>query len=315
MGCFWKPIFKFFQKNFAAILQVAATALLCSGPTAPICAGVIAFTVTGVTSGNLGLALRAGFTAAFTAAAMDAVGTATLGQGHPLPEFMSPAHVANMAGHALVGCMSAVVGGARCGPGALAGAAGSLAAPLLGRAFPNPRGNTGDLFGGTVASAVVGGVASVAGGGKFANGAVTAAFGYLFNEMNHSLRRGWGDPRPDLRDWELVGSVSEGSALSFPSLADRILIEASSLAYPPTNQFSFTVDAQPLFGRSLAPPEWYEKVWHASGPTGAGTPNYFEFQANPPGNMTKWTVAIPSQQPAHGNALHNTINVYVPKKY
>ena len=35
-----------------------------------------------------------------------------------------------------------------------------------------------DLIGGTIAEDVVGGLASVAGGGKFLNGAVTAAFGY-----------------------------------------------------------------------------------------------------------------------------------------
>ena len=34
-----------------------------------------------------------------------------------------------------------------------------------------------------VAHAVIGGLASVAGGGQFANGAITAAFGYLFNEI------------------------------------------------------------------------------------------------------------------------------------
>jgi hypothetical protein len=37
------------------------------------------------------------------------------------------------------------------------------------------------MVGGTAASAVMGGLASVAGGGKFGNGAVTAAFGYLYN--------------------------------------------------------------------------------------------------------------------------------------
>lgn len=36
---------------------------------------------------------------------------------------------------------------------------------------------------GTVATAVVGGTASRISGGKFANGAVTAAFGYLFNNQ------------------------------------------------------------------------------------------------------------------------------------
>jgi len=39
----------------------------------------------------------------------------------------------------------------------------------------------GNIVAGTVASAVVGGTASELGGGKFANGAQTAAFQYLFN--------------------------------------------------------------------------------------------------------------------------------------
>lgn len=37
----------------------------------------------------------------------------------------------------------------------------------------------------TIQSAIVGGTASVLGGGKFANGAVTGAFGYLFNDAIH----------------------------------------------------------------------------------------------------------------------------------
>jgi hypothetical protein len=38
-------------------------------------------------------------------------------------------------------------------------------------------------------SAGLGGLASVAGGGKFANGAITAAFGYLFNQLNEKARQ------------------------------------------------------------------------------------------------------------------------------
>jgi hypothetical protein len=34
-------------------------------------------------------------------------------------------------------------------------------------------------------NSTLGGLASIAGGGKFANGAVTAAFGYLFNQAGH----------------------------------------------------------------------------------------------------------------------------------
>ena len=40
---------------------------------------------------------------------------------------------------------------------------------------------------GTVAEATLGGLASVAGGGKFADGAITGAFGYLFNHVGHLL--------------------------------------------------------------------------------------------------------------------------------
>ena len=62
----------------------------------------------------------------------------------------------------------------------LSGAIGSFAGPLL-------RGL--DFGAKLVATSVLGGLASVAGGGKFANGAVTAAFGYLFNEMGTHRER------------------------------------------------------------------------------------------------------------------------------
>jgi hypothetical protein len=77
-----------------------------------------------------------------------------------------------MAGHALVGCVSAVASRGKCGAGALSGAAGSFAGPFLVGL---------DFAGKLVARSVIGGLASVAGGGKFENGAVTAAFGYHFS--------------------------------------------------------------------------------------------------------------------------------------
>ena len=42
-----------------------------------------------------------------------------------------------------------------------------------------------------VISSVAGGVGSVAGGGKFANGAITGAFGYLFNAAAGRLIGGY----------------------------------------------------------------------------------------------------------------------------
>ena len=82
----------------------------------------------------------------------------------------------NIAGHALVGCGSAVASGGSCKSGALAGGTSAAAAPFIGSV------SQGNLVAATVLSATAGGLASVAGGGKFANGAITGAFGYLFNQ-------------------------------------------------------------------------------------------------------------------------------------
>ena len=72
----------------------------------------------------------------------------------------------------LWGVASAVASGSNCGPGALSGGVGSFATPLTnGLRFEE----------GLVVTTVAGGLASVAGGGKFGNGAVTSSFGYLFN--------------------------------------------------------------------------------------------------------------------------------------
>jgi hypothetical protein len=187
LGCFWKPIFKaigkFFKQSWGAILQIGASAI-CGPP----CAALASAFVVGVTSGDLGLAIRAGITALGTALAFHAVGNMTdavlgveIGSHAPFG-FGTDAHLFNIAGHALVGCASAAMQGGKCGPGALSGAVGSFATPLLrGMGFQRN----------LVAHAVVGGLASVAAGGNFANGAVTAAFGYLFNEMGSSYERGY----------------------------------------------------------------------------------------------------------------------------
>ena len=76
----------------------------------------------------------------------------------------------------MVGCLAAVAsggGGKGCRSGALSGAVGALGTPFI---------NTGSVLGNAAAHGLIGGLASVAGGGKFENGAVTAAFGYLFNQ-------------------------------------------------------------------------------------------------------------------------------------
>ncbi|MGJ4945586.1 RHS repeat-associated core domain-containing protein [Bradyrhizobium sp. HKCCYLS1011] len=208
LGCFWNAIGKavssavkavthFFQTNAIAraILQIGATILLnavlpgigfAGMSLAVASAAGGAMIATGLSGGNLGQVLKAGFIAGVTAAAFFEVGNLT---GHQ-PAFGSDKYFENVAGHALVGCGSSVASGGDCKSGALSSAVGSALSPLTNSVFQHPQENLGDRIGGTVVSAVAGGLASVAGGGKFANGAVTAAFGYLFNNAAAALR--WG---------------------------------------------------------------------------------------------------------------------------
>jgi len=106
--------------------------------------------------------------AGLTAAAFYEVGEFTAHN----PAFGTLAHAENVLGHAAVGCASAVASGAKCGPSALAGGITSFAGPVI---------NTSDRVASLLRNTVIGGLAAVAGGGKFSNGAFTAAFGYLYN--------------------------------------------------------------------------------------------------------------------------------------
>jgi len=149
----------------------------------PVCAIPVAFLTTtfvaGVTSGHLGYALKAGLIAGVTALANFGVGTLTQGLGIPI-EGLGVVNPLNIAAHALVGCASSAASGSSCKSGALAGGVSAAAAPSILSASQS------NVFVGTALSATVGGLASVAGGGKFANGAVTGAFGYLFNAVMHA---------------------------------------------------------------------------------------------------------------------------------
>jgi hypothetical protein len=248
MGCFWKPIFRaignFVRQNWGSIFQIAVTAICAATPGCqaflPLVAGLASTFVTGVSSGSLGLALKAGFISAVTAMAFTQIGDLTggfdgadpLNGGHGPLEFGSAAHLFNMAGHALVGCGSALASGGKCGPGALSGAAGSFAGPLMKDLNFEAK---------LVATSVVGGVASVAGGGKFANGAVTAAFGYLFNEggrellkyrevpdhpyvMTPEFRAAFGGSQDEANFVATIAEIESGSRPSYEPLKARDLL-------------------------------------------------------------------------------------------
>lgn len=93
---------------------------------------------------------------------------------------------ARVAAHAGAGCISASASGGNCGSGALGAGFSEWAGSNLPRQYD-----------GFVVRVVLGGTAAELGGGKFANGATTAAFGYLFNYCAHNgcfnRRFNWND--------------------------------------------------------------------------------------------------------------------------
>jgi hypothetical protein len=182
----------FFRAIFAnplvrAVVQIAIAAILAPttfGIGTILAAAASAAIVTGLSGGKLIDIVKAAAIAGATALAFYEVGTltnfhmVTLSQLNPgnIPNF-----AANIAGHAAVGCLSAVASGGSCEAGAISAAAGSAISPLVNEEFPNARTDLGQRLGGSAVSGLVGGLAAIAGGGKFVDGAVTAAFGYQFN--------------------------------------------------------------------------------------------------------------------------------------
>ncbi|WP_315770063.1 MULTISPECIES: RHS repeat-associated core domain-containing protein [unclassified Bradyrhizobium] len=173
-----KPIQKLFQRVpiLASIVQIAMTVTLTAMTGSPAAAAAIsAIFITGVQGGSLSQALRAGAIAAATTFAFASLG--------PSPTFASiaanPGQFAGyVAGNAAVGCVSSVASGGSCGAGAASAAVSAALSPITNSVFTDARTNIGDRIGGTIVQATVGGLASVAGGGKFANGALTAALQY-----------------------------------------------------------------------------------------------------------------------------------------
>src|SRR6202043_2167167 len=112
--------------------------------------------------------------------------------------------------------------------------------------------------------------------------------------------------RFDRRQWRSVGEADADHSVTVDA-GDQIAVETSGSAGPlPTNQFYFTVHAQPIDAGgtpqpSLSTPDWTRPTEYGSGPIGGGGTNQFVIQANPPGTaMRRWTIKIPPQESAHG---------------
>jgi RHS repeat-associated protein len=143
---FFHQVANFLRANplVRAVVQIAiATALAAIGnfelSAVILAAAASAAIVTGLSGGRIGDIIKAAAIAGATAVAFYGVGEITqpaLGATVAEQEFD---FAANIAGHAAVGCLSAVASGGACGPGALSAGAGAAAAPLVGGVFPHPR--------------------------------------------------------------------------------------------------------------------------------------------------------------------------------
>ena len=123
----------------------------------------------GIAGGNIQSALQGAFFGGLLNVGATAFGL------HGAAGFGGAKHLGQTALHAAVGCAQGAAAGGSCRSGALAGGVSAFASPAL-----KGLSNSGKY----VAAAVIGGVASKLGGGKFENGALTGAFGYLLNDLN-----------------------------------------------------------------------------------------------------------------------------------
>jgi RHS repeat-associated protein len=191
LGCFWQHISSAVSSawnavtNFVAhnvivraIVQFAiAVAITAATGNVVLAAAASSAITTGLSGGNFGQILKAGAIAGATAFAFGGLNVLAPVQAFGAT-FDPVAYAENVAGSALVGCASYAASGGSCGSGAAAAAVTAGLAPVTNGLFPDAPSNLGQRFGGTIVQATAGGLASVAGGGKFANGAATGAFAY-----------------------------------------------------------------------------------------------------------------------------------------
>lgn len=199
MGCFWhgsnlaEP-FRDAGKALAKVVrdiplppqvkQVVLTVgcTVATGGNAPGCAAAAAVIVAKSYGASDWSALKSGGIAYATAWGFEQVGTAYRANGE--------AWYIKVGGHALVGCGSAAASGGDCGKGALSAGLTAGYTHLTNGGMFYENGNTFDRYVlGTIEHGLIGGTISASIGGDFNDGAQTAAYGYLFNQLGNDLTR------------------------------------------------------------------------------------------------------------------------------
>jgi RHS repeat-associated protein len=218
----------FFKKLFRAVVAIAVAVFIVvvampaiftavagtAASGAALAATTGAKILTGAVAGGFSSAISAGSGKAFWQGALSGAlfawaGAATAGD--------NVGQLTKLSAHAGAGCVSAAAAGGNCGRGAASAIVGkfvTLNADVGGNDFQ------GHLARGAAAT-VSGGLASVAGGGKFSDGAQTAAFGYMFNAV---ITAGVQGRIP------FIGGGSIKGAISFPFNGDGAKFDIGVIA-------------------------------------------------------------------------------------
>jgi hypothetical protein len=170
-------VHKFLNKHAlwaVPIIQVALNFIPFAGPYVSAAFGANnAYYLSG---GNDWAAIKSYGTSMATMYAFNQVGKAFDGQSGGFWQQGGAGHVFT---HAMVGGVLSVVQGGKFGHGFAS--AGLTKAFMSHSGFDYSKGDLGDIAGRTTIAAIVGGTISEITGGKFANGAITAAMAHLFN--------------------------------------------------------------------------------------------------------------------------------------
>jgi len=164
-----KKAMNFMKKYGRTIVAIAITAMV------PGSYAVLGGFLSGLVAS--GGDMRAAVLGAITAGAFSAIGAAGL-EG-----------LGKIFAHGMVGGVSSVMNGGDFASGFAAGAftAGISSSSIAGKIFADPSTLTGKIQN-AFAGAIIGGTASVIGGGKFKNGAITGAFSRMFNDVAHESK-------------------------------------------------------------------------------------------------------------------------------
>jgi len=157
---------------FVTLADTAEAGMTLTSAGNAVAAAAGGFAAGGIQGGNIESALQG----ALFAGLNFGIGETT---GHA-PAFGTGAFAANVGLHAAVGCGQQAAAGGSCKAGALSGGFSALAGPIVQGPQPIQ----------FAAHIAIGGFASKLGGDKFENGAITAAFAYLFNECTGLQRCG-----------------------------------------------------------------------------------------------------------------------------